>query len=139
MKNSSFSSRGLFLPCLVSSGFWLLTSTVLLLISCAIANSAEAPEVLLKPLTLTSLYLSTIICGIISVKLSGDGIMSGIISGIIIALVLLLMSAFSLPDSEISLIPGIFLLVAVIPAAMVGAFIGKKKNKRKKSMLRKRH
>ncbi|MBE6616383.1 MAG: TIGR04086 family membrane protein [Ruminococcaceae bacterium] len=130
MKGNVRSSRGLFLSCLMSQIVWFVSAVILLLLFCAISNSMSDPESVSMPLSLCALYLSAIIGGVGAVKLSGDGILSGLVSGFISAGIILLLSALPLPSSGLSTVNSIILLLLVIPASVIGSFIGKKRSKK---------
>lgn len=138
MKGNVKSSRGLFLSCLMSQIVCFVSAIILLLIFCSISNSMSDPESVSMPLSLCALYLSSIIGGVGAVKISGDGILSGLVSGVISAGIILLLSTLPLPPSGLSTIPSVILLLLVIPASVIGAFIGKKRNKKIKNYKKKK-
>ncbi len=137
MKNHNKTSRGLFLSCIISQGFWAASSLILLLIFCAIAHSMDDPDSVTVPLSLCSLYIGAVIGGMASIKLSDDGIISGIISGAISAVLLFALSALPLPDSGMSLANSAIFTLLVVPASVLGAFIGKKRSKKPRRAVRK--
>ena len=139
MKGNVRSSRGLFLSCLMSQIVWFVSAVILLLLFCAISNSMSDPESVSMPLSLCALYLSAIIGGVGAVKLSGDGILSGLVSGVISAGIILLLSALPLPSSGLSTVNSIILLLLVIPASVIGSFIGKKRSKKIKHYSKRKH
>ncbi len=124
-------TKPMWISCLLSQIFWTGGLILLLLISCAAANAAEDPGSLTKPLALACLYLSAFISGIAAVRFSGDGILSGLLSGTITALLMLLFSCLPLPESGTAFPMNLLLTAAVIPASCAGAFIGRKRNRRK--------
>ena len=124
-------TKPLWLSCLLSQIFWAGTLILLLLISCAAANAAEDPGSLIRPLSLTCLYLSSLIGGFAAVRFSGDGILSGILSGTLTALLLLLLSCLPRPPSGMQFPANLLLTGAVIPAECAGALIGRKRSGRK--------
>ena len=65
MKNRNKVSRGLFLSCLISQGFWAASSLILLLLFCAAALSMDDPDSVTKPLSLCSLYIGAVVGGLI--------------------------------------------------------------------------
>ena len=124
-------NRPMWLSCLLSQIFWAAGLILLLLISCAAANSAEDPGSMTMPLSLAALYLSAFLSGIAAVRFSGDGILSGLLSGVVTALLMLLFSCLPLPSSGVSFPMNLLLTAAVIPCSCAGAFIGRKRNRRK--------
>ena len=96
MKNHKQKSRGLFLSCVISQGFFFVSSIILLLIFCGIASSMDDPDSVITPLSLCALYIGAVIGGVSSVKLSDAGIVSGLVSGALSAVLLFALSAFPL-------------------------------------------
>ena len=126
--------RGFLVSCLLAQSVWLAVSTVLLLIFCAIAVSAEDPARLITPLSLCALYLGSASAGIAAVKLSGDGILSGLVSGVISAILTLSLSYISFPASSVELPMKAVFMLLILPAGVIGSLIGKKRNSAAKSL-----
>ncbi len=124
-------TKPIWLSCLLSQIVWAAGLVILLLISCAVANSAEDPGSMIRPLSLACLYLSVLISGFAAVRFSGDGLLSGLLSGTITALLMFLFSCLPLPESGFVFPYNLLLTGAVIPAGCAGALIGRKKQKRK--------
>lgn len=134
MKNSHEVGRGLFISSLQAQLVWIISAVLLLLIVCAIAFSTEDPDNLIFPLSLCALYLSAVIGGIVAVRLSGDGILSGFISGLITIVLIRLLSLLPIPVSDTELSVSILCTVMVLPAYLVGSVIGhKRKDKNKRN------
>ena len=124
-------TKPMWLSCLLSQIFWAVSLLLLLLIACAAANAADDPGALIRPLSLTCLYLSALIAGFAAVRFSGDGLLSGILSGILTSLLILLLSCLPLPVSGVQFPVNLLLAGAVIPAECAGALIGRKRHSRK--------
>lgn len=124
-------TKPMWLSCLLSQAVWAACLVILLLISCAAANSSENPDSMIRPLSLACLYLSALISGFAAVRFSGDGILSGILSGTVTALLMLLLSCLPLPESGAAFPMNLLLTAAVIPSSCAGALIGRKRNRRK--------
>lgn len=124
-------TKPMWLSCLLSQAVWAAGLVILLLISCAAANSSENPDSMIRPLSLACLYLSALISGFAAVRFSGDGILSGILSGTVTALLMLLLSCLPLPESGAAFPMNLLLTAAVIPSSCAGALIGRKRNRRK--------
>ena len=124
-------TKPMWLSCLLSQAVWAAGLVILLLISCAAANSSENPDSMIRPLSLACLYLSALISGFAAVRFSGDGILSGMLSGTVTALLMLLISCHPLPESGAAFPMNLLLTAAVIPSSCAGALIGRKRNRRK--------
>ena len=131
-------TKPMWLSCLLSQAVWAAGLVILLLISCAAANSSENPDSMIRPLSLACLYLSALISGFAAVRFSGDGILSGMLSGTVTALLMLLLSCLPLPESGAAFPMNLLLTAAVIPSSGAGALIGHKR-KRRKSPLKKNY
>jgi len=110
----------------------LLSGIVLLLLFCTIASSVEDPDSILSPLSLCALFLSAFFGGLASVRISGDGILSGILSGSITALLILLLSLLPLPGCEKTITEKMLSYLCIIASSTAGAMIGKKRTTKKK-------
>lgn len=124
-------TKPMWISCLLSQAVWAAGLVILLLISCAAANSSENPDSMIRPLSLACLYLSALISGFAAVRFSGDGILSGMLSGTVTALLMLLLSCLPLPESGAAFPMNLLLTAAVIPSSCAGALIGRKRNRRK--------
>ena len=127
MKKSHEGKRSIFLSALIAQAVWGLSSVILLLIFCAVACSTEDPDRITAPLSLCALYLSSMGGGIASVRLSGDGLVSGMLSGVFTVLLVWGISLLPLPSAgyEVSQsLEGIFI---IIPISMLGAILGHKR------------
>jgi len=139
MKKTTESKRGIIIPCLKAQLIWVGATIILMLIFCSVAYSLEDPDSVTVPLSLCALYVSSIICGIAAVKISGDGIVSGALSGGITALLLLCLSALPLPEGVFEMPISFFLILLVIPSSIVGAILGHKRKKARRSPKHKRN
>lgn len=134
MKNSHEVGRGLFISSLQAQIAWIISAVLLLLLVCAIAYSTEDPDSLIFPLSLCALYLSAIVGGIVAVRLSGDGVLSGFISGLITIVLIRLMALLPLPVSDTELSVSILCNIMILPASVIGSVIGhKRKDKNKRN------
>lgn len=138
MKNSEKDGRNFFLSCLIAQIAWAVSTLVLLLIMCAVAYSTADPDSITIPLSLCALYLSSLIGGIFAVRLSDDGIASGCLSGLITSAIVFCLSALPLPSSGFNLIQSFILIALIVPASILGAVIGHKKDKKPKKIKRSR-
>ena len=125
MKKYSENERGIFLPSFKAQIAWLTSGAALLLILCAVAYSTEDPDELIKPLSLTALYLSSAIGGICAVRLSGGRMMTGLISGLITALIVFTLSVIPIYKSGLGIAESLILNALVIPSAFVGAYVAR--------------
>lgn len=132
-------TKPMWLSCLLSQAVWAAGLVILLLISCAAANSSENPDSMIRPLSLACLYLSALISGFAAVRFSGDGILSGMLSGTVTALLMLLLSCLPLPESGAAFPMNLLLTAAVIPSSCAGALIGRKRNRRKSPLKKNYH
>ncbi len=107
-----------------------ISGLVLLLLFCAIASSSEDPDSMITPLSLCALFLSSFCGGFSSVRLSGDGLLSGIASGAVTSAVIFLLSLFPLADTGSNGGNTLLCYLCIIASAAAGAIIGKRrKNK----------
>lgn len=139
MKHSHETKRSILFSSVQAQGVWFLSAAVLLLIFCAVAYSMEDPDSVIFPLSLCALYLSSVIGGIASVRLSGDGLMSGMLSGIMTLVLIVLLSFFPFPVFCEDRIGSIGYLVMILPASVIGSVLGHKRKekpmgKRKKTI-----
>ncbi len=126
------------LACLMAQVVWLISAIILLLVFSIIAVSAVDPKPLMTPLALCAAYLSSCFGGIAAVRLSGDGILSGFVSGVMTVVFMLIISTLPIPGCDIEYPYALVFELLVVPAAIIGSIIGKKRtNARKK--LRKLH
>ena len=72
---------GALRPCALSLPISLAAAMILLLLSAAIAYAQPDPATLARPLSVVCLYLSALLCGILSAKRSDTPILSGVIGG----------------------------------------------------------
>lgn len=134
MKNSREVNNGLLVSALKAQIIWLLSAVILLLVFCSVAYTVEDPDSLTKPLALCALYISSLIAGAASTRISKDGIASGLICGVVIFLIIMCIAALPLPDSEFEMPGSLLYSAAVIPASAVGSLIGKKKSTQGKNI-----
>lgn len=135
---------GALRPCALSLPISLAAAMILLLLSAAIAYAQPDPATLARPLSVVCLYLSALLCGILSAKRSDTPILSGVIGGGGMVLVLLLLSLlpYSASPSALSPLTAILMHVGVIAVSAGGAFIAMKKPKRhamKRGIKRRKH
>ena len=139
MKRIQDEPRPFLLACLLSQIAWFLSALVLLLIFCAIAVSMEDPDSVTVPFSLCALYLSAFIGGIAAVRLSGDGIASGAVSGCFTMLLVFALTALPLENAPFEFPLSLILTACIVPASVLGAVIGHKKQKNPAKQLKKLH
>lgn len=137
MKKRKQKSRGLFLSCAISQGFFLISSLVLLMIFCAIASSMDDPDSVITPLSLCALYIGAVLGGLAAIKLSEGGVIAGLVSGALSSVLIFALSAFPFPTSGFNIIKSLILTLVIVPLSLVGAFIGKKRTRKPKHHRRK--
>ncbi len=133
-KDTSVRSRGgigIAAACVKAQLAVLITGLVLLLVFCAIAASMEDPDSVLRPLSLSALFLSAFAGGFAAVRLSRDGVVSGICSGAVTVALFFLLSLLPLPDSDATLSGNLLLYLCMIASAAAGSVIGKRRNANK--------
>ena len=135
MKNNQ-SNKSLLRSCLISQLFFICSAAVMLLIICAICVGGNDPEAAIKPLTLTVLYVSSFISGIAAVKKSGDGIVSGALSGVFTSIMIMILSFIPFPPSGYDSLTSLLCSLLVIPASVLGAIVGHRKESKKSSLAR---
>jgi len=124
MRKSIENERGIFLPSLKAQIGWVISGISLLFIFCMIAYSTEDPCSMIKPLSLTALYLSSAIGGFCAMKLSGK-LASGLISGIFTALFIFFLSVIPICKTGNDIGTSLILNSLIIPSSFLGAFIAK--------------
>lgn len=129
---------GIAAACLRAQLAVFLSGLVLLLIFCAIAASMEDPDTVIRPLSLSALFLSALCGGFYAVRLSRDGVVSGLVSGCMTAVLVLLLSLLPLPDSEAVLQTNIPVYLSVLGSSAAGAMIGKRRKPKNASMARRK-
>ncbi len=132
MKKTNENERGIFFCALKAQIAWVISSVALLLIFCAVAFATSDPNSIIKPLSLTALYISAAVGGICAARLSGGSLLSGFISGIITALAVFLLSLIPIYKSGMNTGNALILNAFIIPAAAIGAFVGKPRAKNSK-------
>ena len=106
--------------------FSLFAAFLLMFIGTAIVFNTVDPCVLITPISLSSLYLSSIFCGFLSSKLyRSSPLTSGGVSGLMFILTVLIISLFLKPET-VTFTAGIqaILFLSIIPAVFLGAFLG---------------
>jgi len=139
MKRIKDEPRPFLLACLLSQIAWFLSALILLLLFCAIAVSMEDPGSVTVPFSLCALYLSAVIGGIAAVRLSGDGIASGAVSGCFTMLLVFALTALPLENAPFEFPLTLILTACIIPASVLGAVIGHKKQKNPAKQIKKLH
>ena len=132
MKKTNENERGIFFCALKAQIAFVISGLILVLVFCAIAYATSDPNSIIKPLSLSALYISAAIGGICAARLSGGSLLSGIISGIITALAVLLLSFIPIYKSGMDTGNTLILNAFIIPAAFMGAFVGKPRAKNSK-------
>jgi len=120
---------------LVGSGAAMLCSVILSVVAALIAYGTADPNRFTTPLALCALYLSAIFGGVIAIRLHRtDTLLCGGISGGVLMLLHLLLSCF-LPqgfDKPLPLLLLLLLRLLTIVAAILGAYIGFPREKRRR-------
>ena len=126
---SAKTEKSLPAACLMGAGFGLLSLFSLLLLFSAVAAGVEDPGLFYLPMALCSTYLGALAAGILSVRLSGDGVLSGLFGGCLYAAALFALSLLPLPASGLPSSVDHILLALTIPAAVLGSVMGHRKPK----------
>ena len=129
MKKTSESERGILLPILKAQIVWIVSGAILLLIFSAVAFTMGDPSSVLKPLALTALYMSVAIGGIGAARGSEKPLFSGVLSGVVSAAIVFSLSLLPLYDSGFEFGKSIILTLLIVPAALVGAIVGRPRAK----------
>lgn len=132
MKKTNENERGIFFCALKAQIAFVISGLILVLVFCAIAYATSDPNSIIKPLSITALYLSAAMGGISAARISGGSLLSGFISGVITALTVLLLSYIPIYKSGMDTVTSLILNAFIIPAATVGAFAGKPRAKNSK-------
>ena len=119
----------------------VLAGALLILLFGYICYTREDPDLLLKPLGLTALYVSSLCGGFVSSRFNKEqGLLSGAATGGIFALFILVISFILRSEGEAVGFLGWILYLAVAFAGAVGGYIGKPSaKKRRKKHNRKKH
>ena len=116
--------------CLFGSAGALLTLAVCLLVFSAVLCGTENPGPLCLPLALFSFYAGALAAGILSVRFSGDGVVSGLLGGCMYAAAVFLLSLLPLPSASVPSSVGHILLLLALPASALGSVLGHRKVKK---------
>ena len=116
--------------CLFGSAGALLTFALCLFVFSAILCGTENPGPLYLPLALFSMYAGALAAGILSVRFSGDGVVSGLLGGSIYAAVVFLLSLLPLPSASVPSSVGHILLLLALPTSVLGSVLGRRKVKK---------
>jgi putative membrane protein (TIGR04086 family) len=139
-KNESAGITQLIKAVAYGAGAGLLCFLCLLLVFSAISMKAGNPHALMTPLSLTSLYVSSFVCGIVCARKNAKKslLLSALISGTCFTALLcaiFLLSGSLLPSGEN--IKGAFIFrLLMIPCSLLGAFSTARRGSQRK---RKRH
>ncbi len=104
-----------------------ISGALFILLFCAAANASEDPDSIITPLSLCALFLSSFCGGFASVRLSGDGILSGIAAGIVTSAVIFLLSLLPLFLSGANSVNVPLCYFCIIASSAAGAIIGKRR------------
>lgn len=109
----------------------VLITAVLLVVSCFFLNKMKDPDKSAETISLCVLFVSSFICGSLSARMTGSGVIAGAVSGAALTLILTLISVSFFPKNyEIG--KSLVLHAAVIALAVLGSLVfRKKRNKRK--------
>ena len=116
--------------CLLGAAGGLAALSVFLLLFSAALNGAENPGPLYLPLALFSFYVGALGTGILSVRLSGDGLVSGLLGGCVYTAAVFLFSLLPLPSAALPPSAAHILLLLALPASALGAVLGHRKPKK---------
>lgn len=120
---------------LLHSGIGALTalgaSALLILLGGAICAASEDPLSRILPISLITLYLSSLIGGLVTRKLHGKAsLLSGLCCGILLAVFFLLLSLF-FPDSQTFSFPlALFLRSMILVFSILGGYLGSPRAKK---------
>ncbi len=110
----------------------MVAAAVLLLAFTGIAYSAEDPNGMVGALSLAPLFISSLIGGISSARIFGEGAIAGIISGLITAAIVFILS-FIPVESGANRSVGVTLVLyaAIVLSGLIGGVIGRKRGKKR--------
>ena len=129
MKRNGENDGGIFLSFIKTILFFVVSGIILLVISSVIAYNTKDPTAIIKPLGLSSLYLSAMICGISASRVSGGSIVAGVISGITASILILTLSLIPMGGEAVDFLTTLLFAVMIIPSSVLGAIIGKPRQK----------
>lgn len=112
---------------LISFGVSLAVCVAAVLVASAIAFATKDPASLCEKFALVTLALSSVICGWISSKVTGDAMLSGAIVGAALSLFLALVSIIFF-KSSLGVGKSFVYHLVVVALSVLGSFLGRKKN-----------
>ena len=122
----------IMIACLKALAVTVLSAALLLLICTAIAYGTEDPDKMVGTLSLTALFLSAAIGGIVGARLSDEGALAGAICGAMTALLVFLFSFLPVSSgADRSVGMTVLLYAAVVAAGCVGGLFGKNRGKKR--------
>ena len=138
MKESNNSVNTVLTALIKSIAVSVICAAVLILVFTLAAFSADDPDALVKPLSLIALYISAAVGGFSCIKFCDNGILSGVIAGAALALLVFILSFIpaGTPSGRSTAVTALMYL-ALIPAGTAGAFLGRKKAKKRPNVRRK--
>lgn len=119
--------RGILVSALLAQAVWASASLLLLFIFCLIAYSTADPDSVTEPLSLTALYLGGLIGGIAAVRYSADGLAAGLISGLFTAILVFSLGCLPFPSCGRDFGMRALLVLPVIPCAVIGSLVGRRR------------
>ena len=117
-----------------------ITGILILLISAWILLSTEDPDALIYPASLLSLGIASLICGIVSVRLSSAAYLPTVLSAAVVWLILTFLAS-PVIGSGAGALPNVYAIAFRIPQALLvllGGFLGKNRPRSAKPRRRKR-
>lgn len=130
--NESNGLDKMFTSCLKALAVTVLAAALLLTVFTATAYGTEDPDKLVGTLSLTALYLSALIGGVVSARLSDMGVAAGAVLGVMTSLLVFLLSFLPVSsgvDRSIGVRAALCLAVTAVGAA--GGLLGKKRGRRR--------
>jgi len=112
----------------IGSGCALGIALLFLLFGTYVISRTADPIELISPIAQTVLYLAALFCGIFTVRIHGSSPwLCGIISSVLLLLFCLLLGAFLPSDGAMRTIGALLAKLPVIPLALFGAHLSKKR------------
>lgn len=126
-------SEGILL--LISSGVCILISVLMIFIECTVIGFLRDPLPLIRPVTLGMLVITFLICGVVSEKITGLGVISSLISCSVLALVCVLISLF-MHDEPYPFWLSTLIRLGLIGVGWIGGLLSSRKPKKQSSTAR---
>ncbi|MBR2848392.1 MAG: hypothetical protein IKB87_02935 [Clostridia bacterium] len=141
-RKRSLSKKAISLPIACAYAFVaaLASALILLFVATIIAYAQADPTRVAVPASLGVLYLSTLIGGAVASRLSDVSLLFSAVFGTVYLFFTFLLSVFPFGDAScgFAVIPSLLARIAIIGAALLGGFIGKKREKRPSGRNKKR-